>query len=395
METLKILFSGDWCIRGAGCNILDNDAILSEIASKIKAKTSEYDASIVNVETVFSDTLSPTKKSGPNIATPTKGLDFLKSMGFTIGAMANNHVCDHGDQAGLKSKDMIDNTGMLTLGYGKNIDEARKSIRMEIKGTTISFLNFAENEFVAATESTPGFAPIDYFDNARQVREEKEKSDFVFVMLHAGNEFCPFPRNGVKKLCHTLVESGADGVIVAHPHCPQGMEYYKNKPIAYSTGNFFMSKEKAGFSTWNVGYMAEVIINTDKSVTLNPIPYEFDNYLRYFDFMSGERKDIFLKYLDTLSAIITDTSDAEYQNLLYAWSIMYIEDMKGFIDEHRKDLTFDGEFMLYIKNAFSCESHNELMTNYFKIHTTGRLKEFDEYIKKIKNWQVVPLEERK
>ena len=141
--------------------------------------------------------------------------------------------------------------------------------------------------------------------------------------------------------------------------------------------------------------MAELIINSDKSVVLTPIPYEFDTRLNYFDFMSGERKDIFLKYLDTLSAIITDTPDTEYQNLLYAWSIMYIEDFSDFINEHRKDLSFDGEFMLYIKNAFSCESHNELMTNYFKLHTTDRLKEFDKYIKKIKKWQELPLEERK
>ena len=31
---------------------------------------------------------------------------------------------------------------------------------------------------------------------------------------------------------------GADGVIGTHPHCPQGWETYKGKPIFYSLGNW-------------------------------------------------------------------------------------------------------------------------------------------------------------
>lgn len=389
MKPIKILFGGDFCIRGTAVNIL-NDEKIKEISANITPVTSKYDISLVNVETVFTDTLSPTKKSGPNLSSPLKALDLLKSFGFTIGAMANNHVCDQGYEIGLRSKKLIENIGMKTMGYGENLTEAQKPVRIEKDGTSISFLNFAENEFVAATSSTPGFAPIDYFENARLVNEEKKKSDFVFVMLHAGNEYCPFPRNGVKKLCHTLIESGADGIVTAHPHCPQGFEYYKDKPIVYSTGNFFMSKEFNDYSRWNTGYMVDLTINADKSISIIPIPYEFDSHCDYFRLMEGERKDIFLKYLNTLSDIITKTREDEYQKLLYAWSIMYMNDYKAFIDEHKADTSFDGEYMLFIKNAFSCESHNEVMTNYFKLLTENKLNDFDEYISQIKLWQTLP-----
>lgn len=37
---------------------------------------------------------------------------------------------------------------------------------------------------------------------------------------------------------------GADGVIAAHPHCPQGWEEYKGKPIFYSLGNFFFNSKE-------------------------------------------------------------------------------------------------------------------------------------------------------
>ena len=389
MEQIKILFDGDFCIRGLGCNMLYDEKI-KEITEVISEKTSQYDYSVVNVETVFTDVLAPTKKSGPNLSSPLKALDLLNGMNFTIGALANNHTCDQGDEIGLISKKRIEDLGMLTMGYGKNLAEAQKAIRVEKNGIKISFLNFAENEFVAATSTTPGFAPIDYFENSKLVAEEKKISDYVFVMLHAGNEFCPFPRKGVIKLSHTLIEAGADGVIIAHPHCPQGIEYYKDKPIAYSMSNFFMSRDKGGFSLWNTGYMVDLSINSDKTVTIKPIPYEFESYCNYFKFMEGDRKDIFLKYLDELSAIITNTDEDEYQNLLYAWSIMYMNEYIPFLEKHSVDKSFDGEFMLYIKNAFSCESHNEVMTNYFKVHTTGKLNDFDKYIDKIQKWQELP-----
>lgn len=45
-----------------------------------------------------------------------------------------------------------------------------------------------------------------------------------------------------------FIDYGADGVLAAHPHCLQGWEEYKGKPIFYSLGNFlFNSKESHGF----------------------------------------------------------------------------------------------------------------------------------------------------
>ena len=138
METIKILFAGDFCIRGLGCNMLYDEKI-KEITDVISKKTTLYDYSVVNVETVFTDVLAPTKKSGPNLSSPLKALELLKGMNFTIGALANNHTCDQGDEIGLASKKLIEDSGMLTMGYGKNLSEAQKAIRVEKNGIKISF----------------------------------------------------------------------------------------------------------------------------------------------------------------------------------------------------------------------------------------------------------------
>ena len=290
----------------------------------------------------------------------------------------------------MYAMECIKNIGISTMGYGKNLSEAKKALKIEKNGISISFLNFAENEFYPAGISSPGFSPIDYFENPRQVRREKENSDFVFVFLHAGNEHCPFPRDGIKKFCHTLVDSGADGVIISHPHCPQGFEYYNAKPIAYSTGNFFMSNFSDKISRWNIGYMADITIKEDKSIILSPVPYEFTPSCDSFRFLTGSKKDSFIKYLNSLSKIITETPQEEYQNLLYAWSIMYMRTMADFIENAKADALFNGEYMLFIKNAFSCESHSEVMKNYFTALTQNRLESFEKYIKKIETLQEMP-----
>ena len=67
-----------------------------------------------------------------------------------------------------------------------------------------------------------------------------------------------------------------------------------------------------------------------------------------------------------------------------------MEDMSGFIDSVKDDRTFNGEYMLFIKNAFSCESHREVMKNYFTVLTTGQLENFEEYKEKIKALQKLP-----
>ncbi len=387
MEKINILFAGDFCIRGEGVNNLQDEKI-NEIASVIKEKTSQYDISMVNVETVFTDELSPVPKSGPALSSPVKALELLKKMGFTIGGFANNHVCDQGAYKGVTSMNMVADAGMLTLGCGKNLDEANKPVHIEKKGRKISFLNFAENEFTPATESSFGFAPIDYYENAKLIKAEKEKSDFVFVMLHAGNETCPFPRSGVKKLTHHFVESGADGVIIAHPHTAQGYEYYNGKPIVYSMGNFFMSKKSEERTLWNLGYMTSLTINEDNSITIQPIPYEFGSFGEFFEFFDGDKKEKFLTYLNELCGIIGST---DYKKLEYAWSILYMkESWDGFLEEMSHDMSPDGEFMLFTKNAFCCDSHLEVMQNFFTVLTTNRLGEFEAEKEKIRNWQKVP-----
>lgn len=390
MKEIKLLFAGDFCPRKAALEQLYPEKI-KELSAQIAELTAGYDVSLVNVETVFTDELCPVKKSGPGLSSPVKSIELLKAFGFTIGAMANNHVCDQGDVLGLRSRDLIRSTGMLTMGYGSCLEDAQVPVRLSVKGKKISFLNYAENEFVAATADTAGFSPIHPYKCGSQIREEKASNDYVFVYLHAGNEQCPFPRQGVIEFCHYLIESGADGVIVAHTHCPQGTEYYQGKPIAYSMGNFYMCGWETEKTLWNTGYMVDITIDGEGKITLTPIPYEFGLKGEYLSILFGEKKEAYLQYLQELCDLITNTEEAEYQNLFYAWCLLYREECESFLKDFRKDLTADGEYNLFIRNILFCESHTEVWKNYYKLYTENRVEAFEAEKERIRKLQICPI----
>lgn len=390
MDKIKLVFAGDFCIRLDGVNHLDEETIC-RVGAAVSSVTDQYDASIVNVETVFTDTPTPVAKSGPALSSPVMALELLKKMQFKIGAFANNHVCDQGAAQGVRSIQLVKDAGMLTVGAGENLQIANKALQLEIKGKRISILNFAENEFSPATPSTFGFAPIDPYENAKLVKKEKENADFVFVMLHAGNELFPLPRTGVKQLSRQLVDAGADAIIISHPHTPQGIEYYSGKPIVYSLGNFFMSARTTASSMWTLGYLADITIYDDHRVEVTPIPYEFDPAGRWFKLLEGEKKEKFLAYLEELSTIARISDREEYQKYMYAWSICSVKEMwSNFLEEMTQDTSASGEFMYFVRNAFQCESHTEVFRNFFQLYTTDRLHDFDAEIAVIQRLQTRP-----
>ena len=75
------------------------------------------------------------------------------------------------------------------------------------------------------------------------ILEAKKKVDYLFVLPHDGIEYIDVPLPETIARYRDFIDYGADGVIGSHPHCPQGWEEYKEKPIFYSLGNFFFNSK--------------------------------------------------------------------------------------------------------------------------------------------------------
>jgi poly-gamma-glutamate synthesis protein (capsule biosynthesis protein) len=75
----------------------------------------------------------------------------------------------------------------------------------------------------------------------RRVDEAKKEADLVVVYIHWGIEGVTYLEDYQMEVGKGLVDHGADAVIGDHTHCLQGIEFYKDKPIIYSLGNFFFN----------------------------------------------------------------------------------------------------------------------------------------------------------
>ncbi|MBQ6824242.1 MAG: CapA family protein [Clostridia bacterium] len=332
------------------------------------------DFSIINLENIFGDpeAYAPIEKSGPNLISDEGFCAYLDALNPTVVGLANNHAGDYGAGALLYTKDLLEQKGYTVIGAGKSVEEAYRPALLEQGEEQVAVIAVCENEFGCADGDSAGSAGYHLTRVTRAIRDARKVGARPVIYFHGGNEHNPFPSPGKVALYRHFIDLGAAAVIAMHTHCPQGYEWYEGCPIVYSMGNFFFPSEGER-PTWGQGYMAlwDTVENT-----LEPLPYTFD-----FDHhtpMSGAEKEQFLQYLSALNAPIH--RPAELQAYFDGWCMIAGR------NKYLKNLT-DGVINARMKNALSCEAHNELLTNTLKILFEGREAEAERRIPEIEKLQ--------
>ena len=165
----------------------------------------------------------------------------LTTAGFDIVTLANNHSKDYGAEALIDTLEHLKKAGIVTVGAGKNRTEAREFKVMTTKdGTRIGFLGYTmvlPRDFLADSK-TAGVAWSKEKGLAKDIKAAKASCDILMVQYHWGTEYTVNPNEAQRSLAHKTIDIGADIVIGHHPHWIQEVEFYKDKFIAYSLGNF-------------------------------------------------------------------------------------------------------------------------------------------------------------
>lgn len=183
-----------------------------------------------------------------------KALYALRAAGMDAVNLANNHILDQGNEGLLDTIHHLDQSGINYVGAGKNSGRAYAPQYFERNGMTIALVGasrvYPESNWAAGTDK-PGVASA--YDKAanvmKSIAEARKNADMVIVMAHWGIERQSTPDAYQKTLAHAFIDAGADLIIGSHPHVLQGMEQYKGKWIAYSTGNFIFTKSTVP-ATW-------------------------------------------------------------------------------------------------------------------------------------------------
>src|SRR5699024_1818020 len=98
------------------------------------------DLFMVNQEFPFSSRGTPAPDKQYTFRLPPERVSLLEEMDIDLVTLANNHALDDGTEALLDSCQTLDAAGILRVGAGENIDEAKRPVIWETKGKKIGFL---------------------------------------------------------------------------------------------------------------------------------------------------------------------------------------------------------------------------------------------------------------
>lgn len=182
--------------------------------------------------------LVPTK---PRVIGNDNLVRLVKSAGFDVVTLANNHMFDGLDAGFNRLRRLLDEIQLIHFGAGMNLGEASAPAIVERNAVRIAFIGAADHRsgpYQFATPDRWGVAPLDIDRLEEQVRLLRKQADHVIVSLHWGEERFLIPSPVQIEQAHRLVEAGASMILGHHPHVIQGLEMSAGSPIIYSLGNF-------------------------------------------------------------------------------------------------------------------------------------------------------------
>lgn len=236
MSEIKLLFAGDFCSKPSTSKITVSDELKSLIHS--------CDFKVVNFEVPLKPEVKLPPQGRERFYQNDDAPDFLRGLGFNLFSQANNHAFDRGDEGFKKTKAAL---GDAAFGAG-TYEEAYKVKVVEKDDVRIGFLALSFAAYTGVFDDVMnheglGCAYINDLRVNHVIIEAKKYLDYLFVLPHDGIEYIDVPMPETIARYRDFIDYGADGVIGTHPHCPQGWEEYKGKPVFYSLGNFFFNSK--------------------------------------------------------------------------------------------------------------------------------------------------------
>jgi len=224
----KIFFCGD---------IINRFSDHGFIGQKLESFIKDADYAIGN----FEGTLFYEGMEGVGMVQRPSTLAVLRNAGFDLLLLANNHIGDYGKDGFTHTLREIDKYGFDRTGAGFSYEEAYRPFIKEINGMRFGFLNICEALCCLYKHPSQDYGCA--WTGAKILEHIipalKEKVDFLVVLPHSGLELNDYPLEHTKELYHHYCDLGADCIVAAHPHVPQGMEEYNGRCIFYSLGNFY------------------------------------------------------------------------------------------------------------------------------------------------------------
>jgi poly-gamma-glutamate capsule biosynthesis protein CapA/YwtB (metallophosphatase superfamily) len=194
--------------------------------------------------------------------TPPSYAKLLKSTGFDVLNVANNHSGDFFERGFEDTFNNIEKAGMKAVG------KKGKILYMTVKGVPVAFIGFSNYDFHNSILDLPAAKKL--------VAEARKNARVVVISVHAGAEgtgamrvrnqqesFYGENRGNMVLFSRTMIDAGADLILGHGPHVPRAVELYKGKLIAYSLGNFLGYRSLSTVAELGYSLILQVELNAE------------------------------------------------------------------------------------------------------------------------------------
>lgn len=227
----------------------------------------------------------------------TSGLRFAD---INIVSLAANHIMDSGEEGLRRTIELLEQNGIDYIGAGRNLNEARQPLIKKINGIRFGFLayNNVPPKDYGATENQPGSAWIEENALIEDIKALRPLVDILIISFHWGIEYTAIPNNEQIYFAHLAIDKGSDLIIGDHPHWIQSIEFYKEKPIFYSLGNFVFDQ------MWSEETQKGIIVFINyqgKDIKeIEIIPFRIKDYVQPVP-MEAEQREKMIEYILSIS----------------------------------------------------------------------------------------------
>ena len=288
-NTLRLAAVGDLLLTAAPGETSARG--LEALADDIRELFSSCDIVLANLEcTLPGQDCVPTE---PLVLSTERQIRSLRDSGINIVTLGNNHSFDCFDQGFYKLIEILTELEIAFFGAGADHDEAASPRILERKGISIAFLGYVDassgpNGFAGKNQS--GVAEFNIEKICRQVETVKAQVDHVVISPHWGRERFRIPSIEQLEQARALVDAGATMLLGHHPHVMQGLEMYREAPVAYSLGNFLANNvywRNGDQLTWNRFERSGVVLlaelSADRVIKVEQLPVYDDGRIISLD----------------------------------------------------------------------------------------------------------------
>lgn len=225
----------------------------------------QADVVVGQVEVPYTRRADPRR---PEIVRDPSQLRAMANAGFTVGTLAGNHIFDLGQEALDETRDALKEYGIVSVGAGRTLDEARDPAIVERNGMRFGILSYncagPKSSWANETKGgaayveaftiyqdlsypTPGAPPVvrsacEHTSLERMIDDIealRSRVDVLMVVFHKGIGHLPARvADYERQVAHAAIRAGADVVTGHHAHILRGIEVYRGKPIYHGLGNF-------------------------------------------------------------------------------------------------------------------------------------------------------------